>query len=106
MTSAVVNIKDKPTPYYDLYMGRENKWLGLEQSKWHNPFPMKAEWQRPGVLEQYLDYIINSPLMNELDELRGMTLACYCSPRKCHCHILVMLLEEKDIYFIRDWIKT
>jgi hypothetical protein len=86
----IVNIKHNPQVTYDLYMGRVNKWLGLEQSKWANPFPMKNEGQRPIVLEQYRQHILSCPeLITNLSELKGKTLACYCAPKKCHCNILI-----------------
>jgi hypothetical protein len=45
---AIINIKKDNSPY-DIYIGRANKWLGLEASKWGNPFIMKNESQKEGV---------------------------------------------------------
>lgn len=96
----LVNIKNKPTPYYDLYIGRANKWLNLPRSKWANPFHMENEKDRPRVLSLYEDYVRNSPeLMESLHELDGHTLGCYCvsekNPKRCHGHILIELFNEK-----------
>ena len=48
----LANIKKKEP--FDLYIGRENKWLNLEGSKWANPFPMKNEGMRLEVLKKIL----------------------------------------------------
>lgn len=112
MSNKIVNIKNKPTPYFDVYIGRKNEHLGLEQSKWHNPFKMSAEYQRYGVLEKYYEYIIKQDkLLSELRELDGKILGCYCAPRFCHGHILFYLRskqkegwhwEDKFINEVRD----
>ena len=90
----IVNIKKEFT-YYDIYIGRANKWLGLEGSKWGNPFVMKNESQREGVLKAYRDYVLNSPeLIAALPELQGKILGCYCAPKRCHGNVLKELVEE------------
>ena len=89
----IANIKKKE--FYDLYIGRENKWLGLEGSKWGNPFVMKNESKREEVLAKYKEHILNSPeLLNSLSELKGKTLGCYCAPKKCHGNVLIELYNE------------
>ncbi len=91
----VINIKAKPIPAYDLYIGRANKWLNLPGSKWANPFPMKKESERAEVIAKYEEYIRRTPsLLAALPELRGQVLACYCAPRRCHGDVLVKLYEE------------
>lgn len=95
MTS-IVNIKRKPTPKFDVYIGRKNEHLGLEQSKWHNPFKMSAEYQRYGCLEKFYEYIIKqNKLIAELSELDDKILGCYCSPRFCHGNILIHLRNKQ-----------
>ena len=79
----------------DLYIGRACNMGGwrLKQSKWHNPFSVK-QYGRDGALEKYEKYIRESELMNDLHELRGKRLGCWCKPEKCHGDILVKLLKE------------
>ena len=91
-----VNIKDKPTPHYTLYIGRKNHWLDLEQSKWANPFIMKNEGQRAEVIAQYEAYIRSRPdLLKDLKELEGQILGCYCkSYKNCHGDVLIKLYKE------------
>lgn len=91
----LINLKkDKGVPF-DLYIGRKNMWLGLEESKWHNPHPMKNEGSRPLALARYEEYVRSRPdLIAALPELEGKTLACYCVPKRCHGNILIELYEE------------
>lgn len=90
----ISNIKKKEP--YDVYIGRENKWLNLPASKWANPFVMKKEVERIGVLANYEAYVRSrSDLMNSLDELDWKILGCYCHPKKCHGDVLIKLHEEK-----------
>lgn len=81
---------------YDLYAGRANKWLGLDASKWGNPFRLKREKDRPECLENYRQHVLNSPeLMACIEELDGLTCGCYCSKKKkCHIDILNEILME------------
>jgi hypothetical protein len=90
----IVNIKQDKN--YTLYMGRANKWLGLEQSKWHNPFPMKAERERPKCLYDFVGYIINNgSLLSCLPELKDQICGCYCRPKVCHCDVLSYLFYKE-----------
>jgi hypothetical protein len=93
----IVNLRDK-TVKYDHYIGRANKWRGLPGSKWANPFPMVNEEDRRRVLDAYRAHILNTPaLYDALEELDGLTLACWCAPKKCHGDILIELLEKKRL---------
>jgi hypothetical protein len=96
----LVNIKKDIAPY-DIYIGRANRWLGLEESKWHNPFPLKREGDRPKIIEQVEEYFRSrQDLIDALPELKDKTLGCYCynSDRKegkhCHGHVLIKLYNE------------
>lgn len=96
MINQVVNIKNKPTPNFDLYMGRKNEYLGLEQSKWHNPFPMKAEYERLGCIQRFYEYAVKQDkLLSELHELDNKILGCYCVPKFCHVHIWLYLRKKQ-----------
>ena len=80
----VVHIKKSP---YDVYIGRG--------SKWGNPFKIPRDGNREQVIEKYRQYILSKPeLLNDLEELRGKTLGCWCRPAKCHGDVLIELLEE------------
>lgn len=67
---------------FDVYIGRP--------SKWGNPFAMKSEQDRAGVIEKYTAYLDRKIEAGELDptELAGKVLGCWCAPRPCHGDVL------------------
>jgi len=76
---------------YDVYIGRG--------SKWGNPFKINNDYgsTREFVIQQYEKYITEGKgmhLLNDLHELKGKVLACYCSPKPCHGDVLIKLIEE------------
>lgn len=70
----------------DAYIGRG--------SKWGNPFHIGQHGTREEVIALYRNYLLNSPLLSHLSELRGKTLGCHCKPLPCHGDILVELIES------------
>lgn len=83
----VVHCKRDP---YDVYIGRP--------SKWGNPYSHKdgtlAKFKVASVdeaISSYRDYLLESPLKDDLEELRGKTLGCWCAPNPCHGDVLVEL---------------
>ena len=82
----------------DVYIGRACNMGGwnLKQSKWANPFTLRND-SIEVVISKYENYIRNnSKLMNDLEELRGKTLGCWCAPGPCHGDVLIKLLNSKD----------
>jgi Domain of unknown function (DUF4326) len=95
----VVNIKGRPKGRTlrdgEVYIGRANSWLGLKTSKWANPFTVRKDGTREECIHKYEDYLRSRPeLCDALDELKGKTLACWCSPLPCHGDVLARLAEE------------
>lgn len=81
----VVNKYKEP---YDVYIGRG--------SKWGNPFVIDVDGTREEVIAKYKAWILQQPdLLNDLHELEGKTLGCFCKPKDCHGDILVELINEK-----------
>ncbi len=78
----VVNLRHET---YDIYIGRG--------SKWGNPFRIGKDGTREEVIEKYKDYLGGSYLMDDLHELRGHVLGCYCKPEACHGDVLVELIH-------------
>lgn len=81
-----------------IYIGRNMAFYvkGANQSKWHNPYKLNRDKSNlEECLTQYEDYIKSSPLYDQLDELKGMTLGCWCSPNPCHGNVLINLYQEK-----------
>lgn len=64
---------------------------GTYASKWQNPFSVK-KYGREKALELYKEHILNH-LYNDLHELEGKELGCWCKPEPCHGDILLDLLK-------------
>jgi hypothetical protein len=96
----VINLKGRKPQRLnenEYYIGRSITMGGwkLPASQWMNPFTIKKYGSREIVLQKYEEYIRNNiALLSQLEELRGKTLACWCSPEPCHGDILVQLLSE------------
>jgi FMN phosphatase YigB (HAD superfamily) len=75
-----------------VYIGRENRRLGLEQSIFANPYRLLAKHtreQRDAVIDRYARYLSESPhLLALLPALRGRVLGCWCYPERCHGDVL------------------
>ena len=81
----VVHCKKEP---YDVYIGRP--------SKWGNPFVIGRDGSREEVVSKYEAYIMNNPeLIDDLPELVGKVLGCWCHPLQCHGDILVRMVEDE-----------
>lgn len=64
-------------------------------SKWKNPYSVK-KYGREKCLELYKQYIqSNKELLDQLEDLKGKELGCWCYPDKCHGDILIELLKER-----------
>jgi len=87
----VVHCRKEP---YDLYIGRENSHYGLLQSKWANPFVIGKDGTRDEVIAMYEEYIELTDLKNDLHELKGKTLGCWCHPQACHGDVLIKLYNK------------
>jgi len=95
MKTTVINLRGEDPNSYT-YIGRG--------SKWGNPYThlkgkTKAQFQvidREESIEKYEEWIRQQPnLINDLHELKGKRLGCYCVPYyHCHGEVLVKLIEE------------
>ena len=83
----VLNKSDPASKNY-IYVGRP--------TKWGNPFIVGKDGNRIDVVEKFRKWICDQPnLINELDELKGRNLACWCVPLACHADILLDLANPK-----------
>jgi len=77
---------------YDVYIGRG--------SKWGNPYKIGVDGTRSEVIEKYRNYILNNKeLLNDLPELKGKILGCWCYPKRCHGEVLLELIEQQRLSF-------
>lgn len=119
MASIVVNVKVKYIrPKYstlrewindskNIYIGRrgvillEKKRFPESNSIFCNPYKIGKDGTREDVLVKYENYIRekiaeDSSFSEELKNLKGKTLGCWCKPDKCHGDILLKLINEID----------
>ncbi|HRR48611.1 MAG TPA: DUF4326 domain-containing protein [Bacteroidales bacterium] len=73
---------------YDVFIGRP--------SKWGNPFIIGKDGNRAECIRKYRSWLMSQPsLLEDLQELEGKVLGCYCKPKACHGDVLVELLEKR-----------
>ena len=46
---------------------------------------------RAEVIEKFAAHLLNGPLSDDLEELRGKDLVCWCAPLPCHADVLLRL---------------
>jgi hypothetical protein len=68
-------------------------------SKFANPFKVGKDGSRQEVISKYKAYIVellnSSPeLVQELLNLQGKNLGCWCHPQSCHGDVLLELIKE------------
>lgn len=74
--------------HYDVLISRP--------SKWGNPFVIGKDGTRKEVIQKYEEYLRNNQeLMNQILELDGKVLGCWCSPLPCHGDVILKIIEEK-----------
>ncbi len=81
----------------DVYIGRFNRRRGrpiYPRSKWANPF---KDGTREEVIEKYREHLRTSGLINQIEELRGKRLGCWCAPAPCHGEVLIELLNMSEV---------
>ena len=90
------SFEDWKTKSHHLYIGRNMSVYvkGTYSSKWKNPFSVK-KYGRDRVLEYYEAHVRTSSLYEDLEELEGKILGCWCKPEMCHGDVLIKLLKEK-----------
>jgi hypothetical protein len=92
----VLNIKSTHgiIPEGAVYIGRASRWRGLRRSKWASPYPFRSlatREERAEVIRQYERHLRESGLIDQVHELRGRDLVCWCAPKPCHGDVLLRL---------------
>jgi hypothetical protein len=49
------------------------------------------------VIRKYAYYILDSKLLDDLHEIEGKWLACWCYPKPCHGVVLKYLAEHPEL---------
>ena len=86
---------------YDIYIGRYNRDLGLEESIWANLFRFRKESDRHDSMLKHMESLKNNSfLLGKLKDLSGKILGCYCYSsttglgKECHGHNIIKLFNE------------
>ena len=79
-----------------VYIGRKVRFVPASfQSIWANPFSAKR-YGRAKCLELFKSYLQEQDdLMDNIWELDGKVLGCWCKPEACHGDILIEFLKYK-----------
>lgn len=80
----VWNKRDLNCPKDAVYVGRP--------SKWGNPFVIGKDGTREEVVEKFRTRIFWSE--DDLKEIRGKDLVCWCAPKACHADVLLELAND------------
>ncbi|CAA9353039.1 MAG: hypothetical protein AVDCRST_MAG93-7206 [uncultured Chloroflexia bacterium] len=86
---------------------REEVYIG-RGSKWGNPFKVGEHGAKGECVQLFTEWICRGEgryLLNQLGELEGKTLGCYCAPKGgtdhthrpwvCHGQVLLALLQHR-----------
>lgn len=86
-----------------IYIGRDMSFYvdGAFPSKWCNPYKIAKPGRKNAncasldeSLKRYEQHVRDN-LIQDIDELRGKILGCWCKPDRCHGDILIKILNEK-----------
>lgn len=85
-------------PPNSIYIGRPNYKFGLKGSKYANPFKLSEDEPRGSTIERYKQWLWNEIkegriTKEELANLEGYDLVCYCSPKLCHGDVLLAAIK-------------
>ena len=73
----------------DEYIGRANGRFRRSASKWANPF------RGENAIELFQEYLATRrDLLEQIGDLKGKLLLCYCHPEPCHGDVLAKLANE------------
>ena len=66
-----------------------------KQSKWHNPFKVGRDGDLQTVCAKFFNHVVTN-LKDELGELEGKNLGCFCLPgNQCHTDTLIDLIARR-----------
>lgn len=108
----VVNIKKTSETGWDIYIGRQNNHYNLEESTLANPFTLKKYSRETSInlytLYIFYRYLTDEMIRNEVENLYGKRLACWCKPKDCHGDVLKELTEitNSENKSVENYIKS
>lgn len=87
-------------PKDSIYIGRPNYKWGLKGSKFQNPYSLE-KYSREVAIAKYKTWLWNEIkighiTIQELANMKGRDLVCYCNPKGCHGDVLLKAIEWAD----------
>ena len=84
----------KVIPEGAVYIGRAMPHMGLKAAKFVNPFKLKDDEPRGSTIQRYKEWLweqirCGKITLEDLLELEGKDLVCFCAPQPCHGDVLV-----------------
>ncbi len=97
---AIINLKHEPKlrEAFEYAHVVDNTVLIDRRTKWRNPFRLGADGDREQVIARYRVHLwerirAGEVPLEELAELDGCWLACWCEPLPCHGDVLARAAE-------------
>ena len=92
-TTSVINIRHDPSQLQQPNTVRIDR-----RTKWGNPFVIGLDGDRAEVIQKYRKMLHDKRLagtlaIDELANLKGKQLACWCKPAACHGDVLASAAE-------------
>lgn len=99
------NLKEWDANPNNVYIGRGPGPVFIDGARYpkhptlfENPFTVGKQGTREEVVKKYREYIIDRlskepALLEQLHQLKGKTLGCWCAPELCHGHVLLELID-------------
>ena len=84
----VLNKRIDKIPAGAVYVGRP--------SKWGNPFKIGRDGTREEVIEKYREWISKVSFLEDITELTGKDLVCWCAPLLCHADVLLEMANKEE----------
>jgi hypothetical protein len=89
-----VGVEKAKEPGY-VYIGRENEKRGLTESPLANPYRLSDGYTRREAVEEYVahfyeEYRSRSQFATYVGLTEGKTLLCFCQPKLCHGHAIIL----------------
>ena len=90
------SLKDWVDDPDNVYIGRKTSGAPDNYDfKWGNPFP-EYKYGREECIKMFKKHLYSSGLIDDIEELRGKNLGCWCSPKACHGDVLMKVLRDTE----------
>ena len=98
MTANIINLKNININIKDWIADDKNVYVG-RPSKWGNPYKISKKTCRKEAVNLFRNHVIHTKdLADNVGELRGKILGCWCAPDQCHAEVLHQLAGNHPLY--------